>query len=309
MRLTCPTCETIYEVPSGQLPEGGRHVQCSTCHTRWFARPPVEPAPSEDQIIYRLETRVSRTAPVVAGTRQAPPQPAAEPVAETAPEPDAPPEAAPLPSEPEPAALRDPSPAPSAQPVAEDFVWEGASPGPIRATPLPRSVPTPAAPVRIRPSEPPHPAAEPAAEVAAHEERPAPPHAPAPKPAAEIRRGELAPPPPPRPSELPPRFGLSDRERPAPEVSRLDGRRVGHHPLRLEVPGASTDEGWDREGRLPPPSRFGRGVMVALLIFAGALALYGFESIVVAQVPALAPAVDAYVGAIDQVREALAPVR
>jgi predicted Zn finger-like uncharacterized protein len=52
MRLTCPNCGIEYEVPEGQV-ASGRHVQCTACHTRWFARA-LRPA-SEEQVLARLE--------------------------------------------------------------------------------------------------------------------------------------------------------------------------------------------------------------------------------------------------------------
>jgi predicted Zn finger-like uncharacterized protein len=53
MRLTCPNCGVEYEVPEAAVAPAGRHVQCTACHTRWFARAaaPV----SEEQILSRLE--------------------------------------------------------------------------------------------------------------------------------------------------------------------------------------------------------------------------------------------------------------
>ena len=60
MRLICPNCDAEYEVPDGMVPAAGRHVQCTSCHTRWFARGTAEAAPSEDQIVTRLETRRRR---------------------------------------------------------------------------------------------------------------------------------------------------------------------------------------------------------------------------------------------------------
>ena len=298
MRVTCPTCETVYEVPPGQLPESGRHVQCSNCHTRWFARP--EPEASEDQIIYRLETRAARPRTGAA--------PAPEPARPADPPPKAAPEPAPDP-EPEPAAQ-----APAADPgPAEDFVWESAPSGSFRH-PAPITPPvTPVAPARPVRSDPPAPVRETRVQPARDHrppERETPAPAPAPRPSApEHLRGELAPPPPPRPSELPPRFGRHEAPAAAPEVSRLDGRRVGHHPLRLEIPGAAAEDGWDREGLQRPQSRFGRGFLVALLIAAAALGLYGYDRVVVARAPALAPAIEAYVGAVDQMREAISPPR
>lgn len=70
MRLTCPNCAAEYEISAHLVPTDGRHVQCTACHTRWFARPFSEPAPVEDEdvILRRLEARprlVSSVAPVV----------------------------------------------------------------------------------------------------------------------------------------------------------------------------------------------------------------------------------------------------
>jgi len=57
MLLTCPNCEAEYEVPDGMVPAAGRHVQCTNCHTRWFARGTSGAAPTEEQILSRLEAR------------------------------------------------------------------------------------------------------------------------------------------------------------------------------------------------------------------------------------------------------------
>ncbi|WP_424932852.1 zinc finger domain-containing protein [Amaricoccus macauensis] len=57
MRLICPKCGAEYEPPRNMMPSGGRHVQCSACHTRWFARDEGKPMLTEDQIIARLESR------------------------------------------------------------------------------------------------------------------------------------------------------------------------------------------------------------------------------------------------------------
>lgn len=60
MRLTCPNCGAIYEVPDNVIPEDGRDVQCSNCAHTWFQGPanapedaeaPVESnLPPEDQV-------------------------------------------------------------------------------------------------------------------------------------------------------------------------------------------------------------------------------------------------------------------
>ncbi len=80
MRLTCPNCDAEYEVPDGMMPAAGRHVQCTACHTRWFARGSAAPAPSEEQILTRLETRAPRPA-LVASDEPTAPAPAAPVVA------------------------------------------------------------------------------------------------------------------------------------------------------------------------------------------------------------------------------------
>jgi predicted Zn finger-like uncharacterized protein len=61
MRLTCPACAAAYELPDDRLPAGGAHVQCSACHTRWFARAAGagHDAPSEDDILARLARRAA----------------------------------------------------------------------------------------------------------------------------------------------------------------------------------------------------------------------------------------------------------
>lgn len=83
MRLSCPNCGTLYDVPDSALPAAGQHVQCTQCHTRWFARGP-EPATrlTEDQILARLETRKPLT--LVSGGRARVAEPAGEASAETA---------------------------------------------------------------------------------------------------------------------------------------------------------------------------------------------------------------------------------
>jgi predicted Zn finger-like uncharacterized protein len=57
MRLICPKCGAEYEPPKNMMPSGGRYVQCSACHTRWFAKGDIRPLLTEEQIIARLESR------------------------------------------------------------------------------------------------------------------------------------------------------------------------------------------------------------------------------------------------------------
>jgi predicted Zn finger-like uncharacterized protein len=74
MRLTCPNCDAEYQVPDGMVPAAGRHVQCTACHTRWFARGTAAAAPSEEQILTRLEARDPRPEPAAAAAEPAEPE-------------------------------------------------------------------------------------------------------------------------------------------------------------------------------------------------------------------------------------------
>ncbi len=62
MRVTCPKCGASYALGAEAVPQGGSHVQCGACHTRWFVRAerPVPAALSEDQIVARLDRRGDR---------------------------------------------------------------------------------------------------------------------------------------------------------------------------------------------------------------------------------------------------------
>jgi predicted Zn finger-like uncharacterized protein len=105
MRLTCPNCGADYDVPDGMVPAGGRHVQCTSCHTRWFVHGRREP-PTEEQVLHRLEGRAGAPRreppappPADAGARAnvialTPRAEASSAAAEPAPEPEPP--AAPL---------------------------------------------------------------------------------------------------------------------------------------------------------------------------------------------------------------------
>ena len=48
MRLTCPNCGAIYEVPDNVIPEDGRDVQCSNCAHTWFQGPATPADPAEE---------------------------------------------------------------------------------------------------------------------------------------------------------------------------------------------------------------------------------------------------------------------
>ncbi len=146
MRLTCPTCGASYDLPAASLPQGGGHVQCSACHTRWFVRAETPPPArfSEDEIITRLETRGAATAPpeAAAGSGAAEAAPAAPAAAAPIPfpRPARPaPEAAPRASAPAPEAEQTFGIGPDAapRPAREPGAAAAAAAGPLR----PRSRP------------------------------------------------------------------------------------------------------------------------------------------------------------------------
>lgn len=85
MRLSCPNCGTEYDIPDGMVPAAGRHVQCTSCHTRWFAKAQAAKSLSEDEILARLQMRDARppAEPFVAGSRF--PAPVAVPLEPEAP--------------------------------------------------------------------------------------------------------------------------------------------------------------------------------------------------------------------------------
>jgi predicted Zn finger-like uncharacterized protein len=159
MRLSCPTCGALYDLPDDRLPAGGSHVQCSECHSRWFVRAraaETEP-PSEEQIIARLETRVARGGPAGGpppSPRPGPARPAGGPAAPiafpgaTRPRPPA--EADALRPEAEaPPAAAEPGGRPAAGPAAGP--QPGSAPGHRPAAPPPAPAAPPAATTPLRP--------------------------------------------------------------------------------------------------------------------------------------------------------------
>jgi len=65
MRITCPECESGFDVPDNAIPEKGRKLKCSQCQHKWHQMPvaeepapkPAKPAPKE------TEDRVEGPAP------------------------------------------------------------------------------------------------------------------------------------------------------------------------------------------------------------------------------------------------------
>ena len=136
-----------------------------------------------------------------------------------------------------------------------------------------RFPPPPPRPEAEAPAEP-----EPVAAPAAAEVEPAP--EPEPEAAPEPPAPEPTPPPPPDAPQPPP-------ARPA---LRLD---LGGDPSRPEP-------------RTPPPSRFGRGLVTAVLLALLALGAYLYRGPITARIPAADPALTAYAGYVDQARDEVA---
>lgn len=69
MKITCPSCETSYEVNSGAMPDGGRKVRCARCGHLWHATPEEsapEPAPqAAEEIPAEPQAEVAEAAPEV----------------------------------------------------------------------------------------------------------------------------------------------------------------------------------------------------------------------------------------------------
>lgn len=48
MRITCPSCDTSYNLPDGAIGPNGRSVKCKRCATVWVAKPVAEFAPEPE---------------------------------------------------------------------------------------------------------------------------------------------------------------------------------------------------------------------------------------------------------------------
>lgn len=197
MRLTCPNCAATYDLPDDRVPGGGSHVQCSACHTRWFARPAAAPERlSEDEIITRLETRQARPRLAAEG-----PSPRTlEGIQALRPEPNAP---EPQPERKAPALRAAESFQPRGTEAASDLWTTGEAPPPRTQTPAPILFPT---------------AERPAPSVEGNREGPPPP------PPTPLR---------PRQGERFETLAPARATRTAPEPVRPPARRRGHFALGL----------------------------------------------------------------------------
>ncbi len=93
MRLTCPNCGAQYEVPDEVIPFDGRDVQCSNCGDTWFQDHPDNPDTPPETLGDAPDPETKVVAPAT------PPEPEPELAPEPEPEPEDDPE--PEPSQPE----------------------------------------------------------------------------------------------------------------------------------------------------------------------------------------------------------------
>ncbi len=250
MRLKCPNCGAEYDVAASMIPQGGRHVQCTACHTRWFVSPPQGPDPSEDRIIERLEAWSSRPRPVAV----------AEPAAALPPEV----------TEYGPGERRPDAADPDGD---ETFVWQNPVPEPEQGAAEDAEAGAPE--TEDGSGSGTGDAGAPLADTATMR-----PGIPQPRAVPEQQEAPVADPRAP--------------DTPAPAA----GRSASRLDLTVDPDAAPS---------LPAPqSRFAKGLAMALAAFVVALAVYSFQDIIVARVPAVAPAIEAYVQVVDDLRQSVA---
>lgn len=62
MIITCPNCQTKYQVADTAIGSAGRKVQCANCHQSWQARaelPPQPPTPPKPQVVAGTDTEIA----------------------------------------------------------------------------------------------------------------------------------------------------------------------------------------------------------------------------------------------------------
>jgi predicted Zn finger-like uncharacterized protein len=296
MRLVCPNCDAQYEVDDAAIPLAGRDVQCSNCGHAWFQRPlEVEAEEELDDEIFLSDDEARLAEPAAPqATAEAGPGPA-----DAAIQPLPPPSHAPgKPTEPivaEPAAY-DP----------DEFEEDEAPPPPVADD----------APAR-------KPALDDALMAVLREEA---------EREAAVRRAEapkaietqtemgLRPAAPVSPSVLAARERFADLSVDREDVVEDDEEIVTRPASRRELlpdieeinstlRASSEPRGDDEETFLPPPepltdgrSGFRSGFLLMVLLAAGLWLAYVMAPRIVAQIPASAPAMGAYVQAVDKAR-------
>lgn len=277
MRLICPNCDAQYEVASDAIPAGGRDVQCSNCGHGWYQLPEIVAAGAEPPSFGAPEELGYRTPPPPAP--KPPPAEAAPAVAEPAP-------TAPEPAASEPAPVPEPAEPQPASPVFADLP-ESAEPAETLVIPgaaeedEEEAAPAPPPPRRSLDESLLAVLREEAEREAEQRKAEAPPSPPAPPPAAQPR---------PAAAETAPR----NRDL-LPDIEEINSTLRASNERRHEVdnlPALAEER----------PSGFGSGFFLMLVLAAGLAAAYVMAPKISEQIPSSAPAMQAYVGAVDQGR-------
>lgn len=80
MRLTCPSCGAVYDVPDGAIGPNGRKIRCRACATGWFEPARATPAAAPPPGDRRQEAAApARIAPVPPGEQTTSPRPRRRP--------------------------------------------------------------------------------------------------------------------------------------------------------------------------------------------------------------------------------------
>lgn len=295
MRLVCPNCDAQYEVDDSVIPEGGRDVQCSNCGSTWFQKsaaqladeenPPPAPLPKVESTAAPAPEPDPEPAEQAAGDDPAPealeePAPQDEPAedvaaAETPQPPEADPEADPTPAEPE----AEPDPAPQRRALDEDVANVLREEAALEA----EARQTASAPLESQPDLGLDDAGD-RAEGGGLKER-----------IARLR------------GVSPESFERDDapRRELLPDIEEINSTlRASSDRVGDEVSSASAAAAAAAAGAAPVRrrSRFGTGFGLMLLVAVLLVVLYSFAPLLIAKVPALAPALTAFVEFADSAR-------
>lgn len=279
MRLTCPSCDAIYEVDEIAIPASGRRVRCSACGAAW--RVSGDGAAVEERSGDRLRLQdipsaqeSPQTSPDIDAAPESPiteaqesPEEAAEvpvvgePEETTEESPEAAEAESPADAE---AAEIEPSPAAETEPAPEEQTLTGADVSTAEA------------------AEEPEPAAEPE------------PSPEGPAPAEETAVAAFA------ADEAPAAEAPSPDEAAAPE----EAPKAAYVPLKLKRE-APPEEAEEEATVGPSPMRSVAGFLIGFAAIMILASPYLFRSEIVAAVPSAAPMVEAYAGTVRKAQDGI----
>lgn len=287
MRLTCPNCGAQYEVPDGVIPAAGRDVQCSNCGHTWLQTPTAAggPAPRPD---------TGAQTPTEESARDPEPGPQAADASPQHPEAGAPPApadadansraSAPMSGDGDPA---DTAPDSGTHAASRPDAVPEDGPAPHDDEGLADAAEHDAAPRRRRLDPE---VAEVLRTEAEREQR--------------AREAEA------EPLETQPDLGLDGAVAQDPGEARAATGPVSRREMLPDIEDIKSNlrgEAEPLEEEAPattpgPGGNFARGVALALLLGSLLIALYAYAGALAEEVPALAPALAAYVGTVETAR-------